>query len=325
MRFAVIGCGRMGRHHSSMLQQDGRGTVVALLDRCHSAAVELQSEFWPQADVCPTEDELFGRDGIDAVILCTPTVEHFPQAMRSLDRGWHVLCEKPLAATRPQIIDLVTRADTAASAGQAFSLGYQRRHLAIYKTLRREVQSGRWGAVRAIVSNNRENWLATIPGTWRDDPGQNDGGFITDAGSHKLDSLLYVTGLQPREVFARCQSCGSHVEIVASVSALLSDDVTATISFIGHAQHLSEDLHVHCEQADLLIRHGELWIAHAGRRERLPADEPESSPVGGLLDTILRDAPEIAPPVAALPVYDFTQAILKSGRLRVPVVVGQIS
>ncbi len=296
---------------------------MALLDRSLAAAADLQSALWPQAEVCRTEDELFDRDGIDAVILCTPTVEHFSQAMRSLDRGWHVLCEKPLAATRQHIIDLVSRADTAHAAGQAFSLGYQRRHLAIYRTLRREVRSARWGAVRAIVSHNAENWQATIPGTWRDDPRQNDGGFITDAGSHKLDSLFYVTGLQPCEVYARCQRWGSQVEIVASASALLSDGVAATISFVGHAQRLSEELHVHCEQADLLIRDEQLWIAQNGRQERLAVDEPESSPVVGLLETILRNAPEISPPVAALPVYDLTQAILKSGRLRVPVVVDQ--
>jgi predicted dehydrogenase len=171
------------------------------------------------------------------------------------------------------------------------------------------------GAVRAIVSHNVENWQQTIAGTWRDDPQQNPGGYLTDAGSHKLDSIFYVTGLKPREVFARCQNWGSQVEIVTSVSALLSDYVTATIDFVGHAQYLGEDLTIHCERADLMIRHGELWNARDGRMELLPVDEPESTPVKSFLDSILLGAEEISPPSAALPVYDLTQAILKSGRI----------
>jgi predicted dehydrogenase len=315
VRIAMVGCGRMGWHHSERLKEDGRGVVTALLDRVPSAAAGLQKAFWPASKIFQSLDQLSGCIDVDAAILSTPTVEHFQQAMRCLDNGWHVLCEKPLASDADQIRMLITRSGLAAELGQRFSLGYQRRHLAIYKTMRREILSGRWGRVRAVVSHNMENWQSTIGGTWRDDPCQNSGGFITDAGSHKLDCIFYVTELRPIEVFARCQNWGSQVEINASISALLTDDVTATIEFIGNAQYFAEDLHVHCEDADLMLRHGELWLVREGHRELLPADEPESSPVQGLLDSILHGAAEISPPSAALPVYELTQGILKSHRL----------
>lgn len=321
LRFAIVGCGRMGRHHTERLIADGRGEVVALQDAHPETALALQRELLPQARVCRDLDELLSLDIIDAAILCTPTAEHFVQATKCLDRGWHLLCEKPLASNREQILDLIGRAEAARAKGHAFSLGYQRRHTALYKTLRREVLSGEWGRVRAVVSHNVENWQQTIAGTWRDDPNQNTGGFVTDAGSHKLDSIFYVTGLAPLEAFARSQTWGSHVEIVTSVSALLTHDVTATIDFIGHAQYLGEDFHVHCEQADLMLRHGELWLARNGRMERRIVDEPESTPVSSFLDTILNGAPEISPPSAALPVYDLTQAILASGRKGQPITV----
>lgn len=321
LRFAIVGCGRMGRHHSERLLADGRGTVVALQDALPEMALGLKTTLWPEARVCLTFEELLALDNIDAAILCTPTAEHFQQATRCLDRGWHLLCEKPLASNRDQIVELIARAEVARTKGQAFSLGYQRRHTAVCKTLRREVLSGRWGRVRAVVSHNVEHWQPTIGGTWRDDPQQNPGGFITDAGSHKLDSIFYVTGLAPLEAFARSQKWGSHVEIVASVSALLTGEVTATIDFIGHAQYLGEDFYVHCERADLMLCHGELWLAGDGVRQRLAVDEPESTPVTSLLDTILNGAAEVSPPSAALPVFDLTQAILASGRTKLPVAV----
>lgn len=314
VRFAVLGCGRMGRHHSEQLIADGRGEVTALFDVFPATAFALQHALWPHATVYPTFPELISATNVDAAIICTPTAEHSVQTHTCLGKGWHVLCEKPLASNRDQILALIAAGKRAADRKQAFSLGYQRRHTALYRTLRREVQSGKWGRIRAVVSHNVENWQPTIPGTWRDDPQQNPGGFLTDAGSHKLDKLFYVTGLQPREVFARSQNWGSHVEIVTSASVLLEQEVTTTIDFIGHAQYLGEDLSIHCEHADLMIRHGELWIGRNATRERLPVDEPESNPVVSLLDTILNGAEDRSPPSAALPVYDLTQAMLESSR-----------
>ena len=319
VRFALVGCGRMGRHHSERMQEDGRGEVVALFDSEPSMAVQLRAERWPAARIAISFHELLADQAVDAVIICTPTAEHYLQTLACLNRGWHVLCEKPLASRRDQILELMQFSETAKSRNQAFSLGYQRRFAPVFVTLRREVLSGKWGAVRAIVSHNVENWQSTIGGTWRDDPQQNPGGFLTDAGSHKLDALFYVTGLKPVEVFARSQSWGSQVEIVTSLSALftsdvIASDVTVTMDFIGNAQYLGEDLNIHCENADLMLRHEELWIGRDGHRERLPIDSIQSNPVSGILDTILEGKPDRSPPAAALPVFDMTQAILESGR-----------
>lgn len=319
IRFAMLGCGRMGRHHSEKLLADGRGKVVALFDFQPPFAQQLGLELWPAATVCATLEDLLQRDDIDAAIICTPTAEHYTQAQQCLKQGWHVLCEKPLASDRLQILNLIELAEVGRSRGQAFSLGYQRRFTSLFRTLRREVLSGRWGAVRAVTSHNVEDWQSTIGGTWRNDSQQNPGGFLADAGSHKLDGLFYVTGLKPVEVFARSQKWGSQVEIVSSVSALLTNQVSLTMDFIGHAQYLGEDLQIHCESADLMLRHDELTIARAGRREPLAADEPDSNPVSGLLDIILNGVVDLSPPESALPVYDMTQAILASSRTGLPV------
>ncbi len=322
LRFAMIGCGRMGRHHSEKMIADGRGEVVALFDAFPDTAERLRLDLWPDARVCDTLSAVLGQDDLDAAIICTPTAEHYSQAEACLDRGLHVLCEKPLASNREQILSLIGRAKSCRARKQIFSLGYQRRFTSLYRTLRREVLSGRWGAVRSIDSHNVENWQSSIAGTWRDDPSQNTGGFITDAGSHKVDLIFFATGLRPVDVFARSKKCGSHVEILASVSALLTDDVPVTMDFVGNAQYLGEDLHIHCECADLMVRHEELWIAHHEKRELLPLDEPDSNPVSGLLDVILLGRDDLSPPESALPVYDMTQGILESSRTNRPVKIG---
>jgi predicted dehydrogenase len=314
IRVAMIGCGRMGRHHSEKLILDGRGQVVALFDAEQSTAERLRHEFWPSATISTSFPDLLAKTGIDAAIVCTPTAAHHAQAKSALRLGWHVLCEKPLASDRSQILELIELATAARLADQAFSLGYQRRYTSLFRTMRREVFSGRWGHVRAITSNSVEHWQSTIAGTWRDDPQQNPGGFVTDAGSHKIDALFYLTGLKPVEVYARSQKWDSNVEVVTNVSALLTEDVSVSMNFVGLAQYLGEDLHLHCEFGDLMLRHDHLVLGREGRLEPLVADEPESDPVAGWLDTIVDHEADRSPPEAALPVYDMTQAILSSSR-----------
>lgn len=333
LRFGIVGCGRIGEVHIRRLQADGRARITALCDADPHAANRVRSERAVAVEVFTDLQELLDCTPLDAVIICTPTRFHFDQVRACRERGLHVLCEKPLADTHDRIVTLI---EDCQPDGPVLSVAYQRRYWPTYRTLRREVQSGRWGSVRAVTSHNVENWQQTIAGTWRDDLQLNPGGFIGDAGSHKIDAIFYITGLKPLDVFAQTDRCGSRVEILATVSARLEGNVPLHMDFIGHAQYLAEDLHVHCEEADLMIRDGRLWIARNGRVEEFPDVEPvglpDVNPVGpvshwadrpplevsnldsGFLDVLLKGAVNPAPPECALPVFDFTQAVLESSR-----------
>jgi predicted dehydrogenase len=311
LRLALVGCGRISRLHCERVAADGRATIVALFDPDAAAAQALGRETATAAVVCPTIDSLLDRTEFDAAVVASPTHLHFEQASAFLDRRIPVLCEKPLARTRREILDL---RELSQKSGIRLSVAYQRRMWATYRVLRRLVRSGEFGPVRAVVSHNVENWQSTIAGTWRDDPQMNPGGFIGDAGSHKIDAVFYVTGLDPIEVFARADRCGSRVKITASVSAVLTGHVPLTMDFVGHGQHLGELLSVHCAEADLTLRDGEIWLARQGKPERVPIAEADSNPISAFFDTILEDAENFAPPECALPIFDFTQGLLESAR-----------
>lgn len=318
----------MGRLHIERLIADGRGRTVALFDTQTDAVETLRRELAPDARGFTNFDDLLTQADADAAIIGTPTSLHFDHIRACRARGWHVLCEKPLADRREHLLTLIDEARR----GPALSIAYQRRTWPVYRVLREEIQSGRWGAVRSVTSINSERWQQTIGGTWRDDPAINVGGFIGDAGSHKIDLAFFLTGLKPLDVFARNQTCGSRVEIVSSLSARLERDVLLTMHFTGHAQTFREDFHFHCEHADLLVRDWQIWLGRNNTLEPLrvadprlqaamgvsPLTHPEldrlGNPVSGFLDQLLLGTPPIAPPECALPVFDFTQAALRSGR-----------
>ena len=339
--FAILGCGRMGRMHVGRLLADGRGRVVALFDMDTDAVEALRRELAPDARRFTDLDDLLANTTADAAIICSPTSLHFEQIRACRARGWHVLCEKPLASRREQIVSLIQECRSPfppLPKGEpervvpVLSVAYQRRYWPVYRLLRDTIQQGHCGAVRAVTSINSERWQQTIGGTWRDDPTVNLGGFVGDAGSHKIDAIFFVTGLMPIDVFARSQTCGSRVEIVTTLSARLEQDVVLTMHFTGHAQTFREDLHLHCEEADLLLRDWQIWIGRNNSLEPLNVKEPRwrsalglnplahpeldllGNPVSGFLDQLLFGAPAAAPPECALPVFDFTQAVLRSSQ-----------
>jgi predicted dehydrogenase len=301
----------MGRLHSGRILADRRSRVVALFDVDPACGAALRNEAAPGATLSTRFGDLVEHPGVEAAIVCTPTDLHFEQASAFLARGIPVLCEKPLARTREQILQLMAAAHAR---NTLLSVAYQRRRWSTYRALKELVGSGQFGAVRAVVSHNIENWQQTIAGTWRDDPASNPGGFIGDAGSHKIDAVFFVTGLRPTAVFARTDTCGSHVETTGSVSALLEGGVPLTMDFVGHAQHFSEMLAIHCQRADLTLREGEIWIGQNAKAERHSVSEPDCNPVVAFLNTLLEGAENFAPPECALPVFDFTRAILESAK-----------
>lgn len=311
-QIGMIGCGQISDLHAQRLLEDGRADLVALYDFQESQSKRIAEKFCPDATVHSSYESLVQQDSLDGVIICSPTAFHYEQVLACHEQGLSVLCEKPLVDSRERILELI---DLFQSGNPFLSVAYQRRYWSSYQTLRREVQSGKWGKILAVTAHNVEAWQQTITGTWRDDPQKNKGGFLGDPGSHKIDAIFYVTGLEPTQVYAVCDHCGSNVEIQASVSARLSNGSLLNMSLIGNAQYLGEDFHVHCEKADWMYRHGTVYLGLLDKFEPYTDLVPKSNPDTGFLDILAGKIENPAPVECALPVFDFTEAILKSAEM----------
>ena len=315
LNIAIVGCGEMGRVHSERIQADGRAQISLLIDERRDAAESLKNHLQCGAFVHDNIHELLAVPDLDAAIIATPTRFHFEETLTCLRHGLHVLCEKPLSDDRGHIVQL---AKESRSLDRVLMVGYQRRFWATFRRLREEVRSERFGKVRAIASHNAERWQQTIVGTWRNDPRLNVGGFVGDAGSHRIDAVFYVTGLAPTEVSATTEFGGSRVEVSAKVTAQLEGGVPLRMTFNGNANTPSEDLFIHCEKGVLILSKGKLRLTVENRVQNVDLPDEESGPDAvhnptlGFLDTILDGAENLAPPECALPVFDFTHALLAS-------------
>ncbi len=106
IRLAVVGVGHLGRHHARVAASLGGVRVVGVHDHHPGRAEQVAREF--SLPILPDLPAVASQ--ADAVVVATPTVTHAEIAGFFLDRGVHVLVEKPIAARVSEADDLLARA-----------------------------------------------------------------------------------------------------------------------------------------------------------------------------------------------------------------------
>ncbi|HEX5446331.1 MAG TPA: Gfo/Idh/MocA family oxidoreductase [Pirellulales bacterium] len=310
LRLALLGCGVVGRLHAQRLAADPRVELAVCCDPDRATAQRLRDEYAPRAAVETDLRRALADHDLRGVVICSPTLMHYEQCRLAFDLGLDVLCEKPLCGQRGEIVDLIAR---ARSLERLLVVSYQRRYKAPYVTARRELsQRTDWyGPLRQVHVFVCERWQQTIQGTWRDDP-RVGAGYFGDAGSHQIDVVDFITGQRPTSVLAVSDARGSRVEIVTQAIARLSGGAGLAAHFVGDANHWREDIHFHCRDADLLLRSEKLFRARQNQIEEIIDLEPHSSPDGAFVDAMIEGKPTSSPAEIALPMHDWTAAVLRS-------------
>jgi len=109
VRLAVVGVGHLGRHHARVAASLSGVAMVGVHDHHPGRAEEIAREF--SLPILPDLESVAGQ--AEAVVVATPTVTHAEIAGFFLDRGLHVLVEKPIAASVSEADDLLARASRA--------------------------------------------------------------------------------------------------------------------------------------------------------------------------------------------------------------------
>ena len=130
LNVAVIGAGHLGKIHTRLLREIENVELVAVAEPSPLAQQQMIDQF--DVEVVSDYQKLEGR--IDAAVVATPTRFHFSIAKWLLERGIHVLVEKPLTDSVQDAIELV---DTAAKSGCTVAVGHvERFNPAIHEALK---------------------------------------------------------------------------------------------------------------------------------------------------------------------------------------------
>ena len=215
--FAMIGGGfgsAVGVSHRDAAQMGG---VFELQAGVFSADPKRGREFGETVGVAPqrcygTVEELVERessrkDGIRLATIVTPNALHAPAARTLLEGGIHVMCEKPMAISRAEAVELRS---IAGQRGLVFGLAHAYSGYAMVHEARALVAQGAIGRVVMLQAQYASGW-ASLPigkdarrgALWRTDPAQaGPSTVLGDLGTH----IHHLTGLEITAVAAELTS-----------------------------------------------------------------------------------------------------------------------
>ncbi len=193
-----------------------------------------------------TEDyeELLAMQDLDGVVVSSPHNLHHCHAMSSLRAGMPVLCEKPMALNSGEAAGLV---DLVNATGLPFMVPYGWNYTDMAKSAREAIESGLIGEVEHVLCHmgsplrdllsGSGAWVAEgslfkpQPDTWSHPEG--GGGFAHGQLTHALALMLWITQLQPSEVFAFANNSDSRSELSMSLSCRFTNGATGSIGGTG--------------------------------------------------------------------------------------------
>ncbi len=143
------------------------------------------------------EAEAARDDGIEAVAIVTPNHVHAEAAIAFLERGIHVICDKPLTSTME---DAERLADAVRKSGVLFMLTHNYTGYPMIRQAREMVADGQLGGIRLVNVEYAQDWMTGgaegKQAEWRVDPARSGaGGAIADIGTHAYNLACFVSDL----------------------------------------------------------------------------------------------------------------------------------
>ena len=246
LRFGMVGGGPgafIGAVHRRAATLDGLATLVAGSfssdpDKSRAQGRELHLDpkrvYDSYVAMAEREAALPAEERIDFVSIVTPNHVHYRAARAFIERGIHVICDKPMTTTLEDaeaLCQLVRKHDVV------FALTHNYSGYPLVKQARAMVRAGELGEIRKIVAEYSQGWLSTrIEATgqkqadWRTDPARAGAGALGDIGSHAEHLARYVTGLEIEQL---CADVSTFVE-----GRRIDDDANLLVRYRGGAKGL---------------------------------------------------------------------------------------
>lgn len=180
IRVGIVGCGEMGKIHAECLSEIEGVVLTAFYDVVHESAAYLAKRY--QGIPCRNLDELL--EGVDCVYICTPHDSHVELATEALLGGKAVFCEKPMALTVEEALQLV---ETVKKTGKAFAIGFNQRFSPGVLRLKEYLSSSLEEPTVINMSVSCVNFLQK----WMGKPGIG-GGVLVSLACHIVDLLRFI-------------------------------------------------------------------------------------------------------------------------------------
>jgi len=231
-RLGIIGLGNMGTSHAKNILQ-GKVPGLTLAAVCDQNPERLTAYEKEEGVTLFTDSDTFFADGeVDAVLIATPHYDHTTLGIAALEKGLHVLVEKPISVHKADCERLIA---AHTNEKQVFAAMFNQRTDPRYQKLRKLIQNGELGDLKRIQWTITD-WFRTefyyASGGWRATWAGEGGGVLLNQCPHQLDLWQWLFGM-PNKVRAHCTLGKYHdIEVEDDVTAYLEYDNGCTGVFI---------------------------------------------------------------------------------------------
>ncbi|WP_420381015.1 Gfo/Idh/MocA family protein [Novosphingobium sp.] len=203
MRWAVVGLGNFAvGHMMPAFLESRRARITALVSGSPAKAADLAARFGvARCYTYETFDQIAHDPQIDCVYIALPVGLHAAFAIRALQAGKHVLCEKPMASTSAECRAMIAAAHTAR---RQLGVAYRVHFDPFNRQVAQMIRSGEIGAVRYLSADNCfDANPAFPPHAWRLTKALGGGGSMFDYGIYGLNgTLMMLDDAAPTDVSA---------------------------------------------------------------------------------------------------------------------------
>lgn len=190
LKVAVIGVGAMGRNHARVYWDLAGVELVGVADASAEAVGAVARRYGTRAYT--DYRRLLDEQRPDAVSIAVPTVDHLDVASEVIERGVHLLIEKPIAFSTDEAERIIA---LAARSGVRLMVGHIERFNPAVVALRARLKDGQLGRVFQIDARRQGPFPARVK----------DVGVVIDLAVHDLDVMRYISGSEVARVYAETE------------------------------------------------------------------------------------------------------------------------
>jgi UDP-N-acetyl-2-amino-2-deoxyglucuronate dehydrogenase len=217
IKFAVVGCGSIGKRHVAVLDAEVNAELVAICDLDENKCKELTA-LYGNVPYFTSFTKMLDSIQCDVINISTPHALHAPMAIQAMEKKFNVLVEKPMALTS---LDCQSMVEAALANNVKLWVVKQNRYNIPVKLARNAIETGRLGKIFLvkcdILWNRYQGYYDDSP--WRGKLAQEGGALYTQA-SHFIDLLVWWCG-DVVEVSAKTNTYNHLIETEDTGSAIL--------------------------------------------------------------------------------------------------------
>ena len=217
VNIGIIGVGGMGQGHAESMKKVRESKLVAVCDFDENRAKMVGEKYGVKWFT--DYRELIDSGIAEAVIVATPHYFHPEISVYAMNKGLHVLSEKPISVTVSQADTMV---EAAKRTGKVFSVMYQMRNRGVFIAAKKLIDEGKLGEIKRTLLVNP--WYrsqayydsATWRATWKGE----GGGVLINQAPHMIDIFTWLAGL-PKRFEAKVRTRLHNIEVEDEAATLL--------------------------------------------------------------------------------------------------------